>query len=190
MWFNKGYPNLEHGTPHPCCLVSFLLLPTSLPPYVTQLEPHLENDFTWKHRTWNGKYIWFISPHVVISILWATSRSIRAHYDLWVKLNVSCAAKKRSFKIFVVVIPKEGFFFWYDTNFTAQSSYLHNTISEGCRLQIYSWCHTKRRIDNAMPANPSFDVTSTKIFKVAAPLDFGLRFPWNFLYWFLRILAS
>ena len=42
-----------------------------------------------------------------------------------------------------------------------------NIICEGYRLQIYSWCHTKRMIDGTPPAYPSFGLTMTKILKDA-----------------------
>ena len=50
-----------------------------------------------------------------------------------------------------VVIPKEGY-------------RLHNILESG-RLQVYSRCHTKRRICEAPSTNGSFGMTTTRIFK-------------------------
>ncbi len=41
---------------------------------------------------------------------------------------------------------------------------LYNIICDRCRLQIYSWCHTKRGIGRAVAAIPCFIMT-TKILK-------------------------
>ncbi len=40
----------------------------------------------------------------------------------------------------------------------------HATIYKDNAQILYSWCHTKRRIGRALPANPSVDMTTTRIF--------------------------
>ncbi len=76
---------------------------------------------------------------------------------IWLKQAVStvwvACCKSASFKIFVVVIPKSKerlagrappilVFVWH---------WLYNIICEGCKLQIYSRCHTKRRMAGRAP---------------------------------------
>ncbi len=63
--------------------------------------------------------------------------------------------KKMCLKIFVVVIPKEG---W-----ARVAAPITHTIWGGQKTQILkSQCHTKRRMGAALPANPSFGMTPTK----------------------------
>ncbi len=42
---------------------------------------------------------------------------------------------------------------------------LENIICKDSRVQLYSQCHTQRRIDGALPANPSLGMTKTKILR-------------------------
>ena len=79
--------------------------------------------------------------------------------------DVCC--KNASFNIFVVIIPKEGL---VDGSLPILLLVWHrlcNITSKGCRIEIYSQCHTERRIVEASPGHTSFRITPTKILKEA-----------------------
>ena len=86
--------------------------------------------------------------------------------EFWIYAWGVCP-KNVSFKIFVVVIPKEWLVDRALPNIILVWHQLCNITCKGCRLQIYRRYHTKRKIGVAMPANPSFVMTTTKIFKDA-----------------------
>ncbi len=75
------------------------------------------------------------------------------------------------FKIFVVVITKEGLvgvrprqsLFGYDTDCRFTICSLH-------RIHLLVGVILKKRIDGALPTNPSFGMTMTKIFRHIFPL--------------------
>ncbi len=75
--------------------------------------------------------------------------------------------------------PCLSFFFWYETNYIMPILLLLWHWLQICNLQpsqtkmsqtvkfyiLNSRCHTKRRIGGAPSANPSFGITTTKLFK-------------------------
>ena len=60
---------------------------------------------------------------------------------------------------------RRGFEDWRFTGDPAPLARDNIIIFEGCRLQIYSRHHIKRRIGGALPANASFGMTTTKMSK-------------------------
>ena len=83
--------------------------------------------------------------------------------------DLSCMPQKHVVKIFVIVIPKEGLVGRALPIFLLARHRLYNAISEGCRLQLYS-----------------FGMITTKIFKDAF---YSTQLTWKGKYKMLHCLA-
>ena len=91
---------------------------------------------------------------------------VTQHFWIWLSFGEECTpvnlglciisimprATRENGQINVVFLLEKSVWHW-----------LCNIICEGCGLQIYTWCHTKRRIGKVHPVNPSFGMTSTMI---------------------------
>ncbi len=144
-----------------CCFVRFSVHCFRVTLFINRspiklIQLHLE--LRWRIYLWYFRFKHFLMIKIFMN--WAVFVWAVCYVTPLYTFNIIGLENNKPFSDFSWKVPQK----FVLQNFLLVWHWLHHIVFE--RYQIYSWCHTKRRVGRALPSNPSIGMTTTLDVKI------------------------